>query len=387
MSSSSETLRPAPSPGPGPAHAPAPSRPRPGAIPDDAARTRRRWPRLILMFVVPLAVVIGGGWWYLTSGRWVSTDDAYGQAAILQVAANISGRVVAVPVHDNEYVKKGQILFRIDDAKYLAARDHAKAALDAARLQVESMRATYRQRQSELQTAQDTLNYAQREYNRQAGLLATHTVSQAQFDQARHGLDVAKSQVASSQEMIAVALASLGGNPDIKTNEHPMVEQAQAQLDLADIDVDNTVVRAPENGTVTLVNKLPVGTYLNPAMPTFALVGTDDVWVEANFKETDLTHMRVGQEANVDIDAYPDVTFRARVQSLSPGTGSEFSVLPAQNATGNWVKVVQRLPVKLVIEHPDPQRPLRAGMSVNVDVDTGYESPLWLRIKSVLGLS
>ena len=147
------------------------------------------------------------------------------------------------------------------------------------------------------------------------------------------------------------------------------------------------MVRAPENGTVTLVNKLPVGTYLNPAMATFALVATDNVWVEANFKETDLTHMRVGQEANVDIDAYPDVTFRARVQSLSPGTGSEFSVLPAQNATGNWVKVVQRLPVKLVIEHPDPQRPLRAGMSVNVDVDTGYESPLWLRIKSALGLS
>ena len=298
MSTSSETLRPAPGPGPG--HSPAPSRPRPGALPEETTRTRRRLPRLILMFVVPLVVVIGGGWWYLTSGRYVSTDDAYGQADVLQVAANISGRVVAVEVHDNQYIKKGQVLFRIDDSTYLATRDRAKAALQAARLQVDSMRATLRQRQSDLQSAQDTLSYAQREYSRQGSLLSSHTVSQAQFDQARHAFDVAKSQVASSNEMIAVALAMLGGNADIPTNQHPMVEQAQAQLDLAEIDIDNTVVRAPENGTVTLVNKLPVGTYLTPAMPTFALVGTDEVWIEANFKETDLTHMHVGQAATVD---------------------------------------------------------------------------------------
>jgi membrane fusion protein (multidrug efflux system) len=249
------------------------------------------------------------------------------------------------------------------------------------------MRATYRQRQSELQSAQDTLNYAQREYNRQASLLSSHTVSQAQFDQARHALDVAKAQVAGANQQIAAALAGLGGDPNLPTNQHPMVQQAQAALDLAEIDIDNTVVHAPENGTVTQVSKLPLGTYLTPAMPTFALVGTDNVWVDANFKETDLNHMHVGQAATVDIDAYPDVTFKAHVQSLSPGTGSEFSVLPAQNATGNWVKVVQRLPVKLVLDNPDPQRPLRAGMSVNVEVDTGYESPLWARIKSVLGLS
>ncbi len=382
MSSSSETLRPAPAPG----HNPAPSRPRPGAIPEEAARGRRRWPRLILMFVVPLAVVIGGGWWYLTSGRYVSTDDAYGQADVLNVAPSIAGHVVEVDVHDNQYVKAGQVLFRIDDSIYLANRDRAKAALRSARLQVETMRATYRERQSELQTAQDTLNYSQREYNRQAGLLATHTVSQSQFDQARHAFDVAKSQVSSAQEQVAAALAGLGGNADIPTNQHPMVEQAQAQLDLAEIDIDNTVVRAPENGTVTLVNKLPLGTYLTPAMPTFALVGTDNVWVEANYKETDLTHMKVGQKATVDIDAYPDITFDAHVQSLSPGTGSEFSVLPAQNATGNWVKVVQRLPVRLVIDNPDPNRPLRAGMSVNVTVDTNYETSIWSSLKSMLGL-
>jgi len=382
MSSSSETLRPAPGPG----HNPAPSRPRPGAVPEETTRTRRRWPRLVLMFVLPVAVVIGGGWWYLTSGRYVSTDDAYGQADVLNVAPSVAGHVVEVDVHDNQYVKQGQVLFRIDDSTYLANRDRAKAALESARLQVDTMRATYRERQSELQTAQDTLNYTQREYNRQAGLLATHTVSQAQFDQARHAFDVAKSQVSSAQEQVAAALAALGGNPDLPTNQHPMVEQAQAQLDLAEIDIDNTVVRAPENGTVTLVNKLPVGTYLMPATPTFALVGTDNVWVEANFKETDLTHMQVGQPATVDCDAYPDVTFNGHVQSLSPGTGSEFSVLPAQNATGNWVKVVQRLVVKTVIDNPDPQRPIRAGMSCTVEVDTGYQPSIWSSLRSMLGL-
>jgi membrane fusion protein, multidrug efflux system len=376
MSSSTETLRPAP------------SRPRPGAVPEETTtRARRRWPRLVLMFIVPIAVVIGGGWWYLTSGRYETTDDAYGQADVLSVSADIAGRVVAVPVHDNEYVRKGQVLFRIDPATFLADRDKARAALSAARLQVDAMRATYRERLSEQQSAKDTLAWAQREYDRQRRLLGSHTVSQAQFDQARHALDVAKAQVASADQQVASALASLGGNADIPTNQHPQVEQAQAALDLAQINLNDTVIHAPENGTVTLVNKLPVGTYITPAMPTFALVGTDHVWVDANFKETQLTHMRVGQPATVDVDAYPDVTFQGRVASLSPGTGNEFSVLPAQNATGNWVKVVQRLPVRIEITDPDPNRPLRAGMSVNVGVDTGFVNPLWAKIQSWLGLA
>jgi membrane fusion protein, multidrug efflux system len=363
------------------------SRPRPGALPADEARARRRWPRLILMFVVPLAIVIGGGYWYLTTGRFVSTDDAYVQAAMLTVSSNVAGRVVSVEVHDNQYVKEGQVLFRINDASYNASRDKALAALQAAELQVETMRATYRQRLSDLKAAQDTLDWAQREFNREQSLMASHTVSQAQFDQARHGLDAAHAQVASANEQIAAALAALGGNPDIQTEKHPMVEQAQAVLDQTEIDLGDTIIHAPMNGTVTLVDKLPLGTYLTPAMPTFSLIGTDHTWIEANYKETDLTHMKVGQTATLDVDAYPDITFKARVQSLSPGTGSEFSVLPAQNATGNWVKVVQRLPVRLVVDNPDPQRPLRAGMSVNVDVDTGYTDPLWSRIKSILHLS
>ncbi|HWI28389.1 MAG TPA: HlyD family secretion protein [Stellaceae bacterium] len=338
--------------------------------------SRARWLRVLLMIAVPLAIVIGGGWWYLTSGRYVSTDDAYVQANTVTVSSDVSGRVVAVDVQDNQYVKAGQVLIRLDDRPYRAAVERAQAQLASARLQVEGMRATYRQRLADLAAAQDTLKYQQSEYDRQKHLLEQHVTSQSSFDQAQNHLVTAREQVAAVQQQIANILASLGGNPDIPTDEHPLVRQAQAELDQAQLNLGYTVIRAPANGIVTNVNKLPVGNYLATSMPAFSLVETDHPWIEANFKETELTHMKDGDEATVSVDAYPGITFKARVASLSPGTGSQFSVLPPQNATGNWVKVVQRLPVRLEIENPDPARPLRAGMSAYVNVDTRYQSPL-----------
>lgn len=338
--------------------------------------SRARWLRVLLMIAVPLAIVIGGGWWYLTSGRYVSTDDAYVQANTVTVSSDVSGRVVAVDVQDNQYVKAGQVLIRLDDRPYRAAVERAQAQLASARLQVEGMRATYRQRLADLAAAQDTLKYQQSEYDRQKHLLEQHVTSQSSFDQAQNHLVTAREQVAAVQQQIANILASLGGNPDIPTDEHPLVRQAQAELDQAQLNLGYTVIRAPANGIVTNVNKLPVGNYLATSTPAFSLVETDHPWIEANFKETELTHMKDGDEATVSVDAYPGITFKARVASLSPGTGSQFSVLPPQNATGNWVKVVQRLPVRLEIENPDPARPLRAGMSAYVNVDTRYQSPL-----------
>ena len=338
--------------------------------------SRARWLRVLLMIAVPLAIVIGGGWWYLTSGRYVSTDDAYVQANTVTVSSDVSGRVVAVDVQDNQYVKAGQVLIRLDDRPYRAAVERAQAQLASARLQVEGMRATYRQRLADLAAAQDTLKYQQSEYDRQKHLLEQHVTSQSSFDQAQNHLVTAREQVAAVQQQIANILASLGGNPDIPTDEHPLVRQAQAELDQAQLNLGYTVIRAPANGIVTNVNKLPVGNYLATSTPAFSLVETDHPWIEANFKETELTHMKDGDQATVSVDAYPGITFKARVASLSPGTGSQFSVLPPQNATGNWVKVVQRLPVRLEIENPDPARPLRAGMSAYVNVDTRYQSPL-----------
>jgi membrane fusion protein, multidrug efflux system len=262
------------------------------------------------------------------------------------------------------------VLFRLDDSSFKIALEKAKAQLASTQLQIDGMRATYRQRQADVKAAEDTVGYMQREADRQSQLLATHVTSQQKYDEARHNLDNARQVLSSAQQQLNNVLASLGGDPNMPTDQHPLMLQAKAQVDQAALDLGDTIVRAPSNGYVTMVDKLPVGQYLNAATPAFQLVSTDRVWIEANFKETDLTRMRPGQNATVTIDTYPDRSFSARVDSISAGTGSEFSVLPPQNATGNWVKIVQRVPVRLVIENPDADHPLRAGMSAVVEVDT-----------------
>ncbi len=345
---------------------------------------RRGWLRYALMVVVPLALVLGAGYWWLTSGRYAETDDAYVQADMVQISADVAGRVVKVEVGDNQPVKAGQVLFRIDDRNYVIALDHAAAQLDAAKLQIDGLRATYRQKLAELKQAQDTLAYQQREFDRQERLFADHVTSQSSVDAARHALDMARQQVAATEQEIASTLAALGGNPDIRTADHPLVQQAQAQVDQAKLDLSHTVIAAQIDGTVTKVDKLPVGEYLNAATPAFSLVANQS-WIEANFKETDLTHMKPGQKATIDIDTYPDHAFTCTVQSIGAGTGSMFSVLPPQNATGNWVKVVQRIPVRLVCDDLDPDRPFRAGMSADVEVDTTYRHPLLVRLDRIFG--
>lgn len=360
--------------------------------PAETSSTRVRRPlrqrlRLPLMLAAPVVIALAVGYVYLTGGRVVSTDDAYVQAARVSISTDVPGRVVQVAVHDNETVRQGQLLFRLDDRPFRIAVENAKAALAGARLKVESLKSTYRQRQADLAVAQETLAYQQREYDRQKQLLASHVASQAQFDQARHAYDNARRQVEVAQQQVAGALADLGGNPGIPTDQHPLVQQAQAELDRAQLNLSYTIVRAPEDGVVTRVDQLQAGDYINAATPTFALVATHRLWIEANFKETALTHMRSGQPATVSVDTYPDKVFRARVATLSPGTGSSFSLLPPQNATGNWVKVVQRLPVRIVLDQLDPSRPLHAGLSVSVDVDTGYQRPLLRTIARFLGLA
>jgi membrane fusion protein, multidrug efflux system len=351
--------------------------------PGSSGKVRRNWRRFALMFSVPVVLAVGAGYFYLSAGRYVSTDDAYVKADMVSLSADVPGRVIAVEVRDNQKVKAGQVLFRLDDRTYRIAVERADAALSSARLQVDGMRATYRQRQADLKQTEDTLAYQDREFARQQQLLAEKVTSQQKFDEARHALDNARQGVAAMQQQIAVMVASLGGDPNIPTDQHPLVQQAQAQLDQARLDLSHTVVYAPSDGIVTKVDKLPIGEYLREATPAFSLVSTEHVWIEANYKETDLTHMHPGQEATIDIDTYPDHTFTARVESIGAGTGSEFSVLPSQNASGNWVKVVQRIPVRLVLDNPDPDRPLRTGMSVDVDVDTLYRHPLAVKLSNL----
>ena len=333
-------------------------------------RTRLRLP---LMVLGPVIVAVVAAYLYLTGGRFESTDDANVQSARVAISANVAGRVQDIAVRDNQAVHRDDILFRLDDAPFRIAVDEASAQLASARLQIESLKANYRQRQSELTSAKDTLAFQQTEYDRQKRLLGSGIASQSQVDRATHALDEARAQVAGAQQQISAVIANLGGNPNIEPDRHPLVQQAQALLDRAKLNLSYTVVKAPSDGIVTRVEQLQVGTYISASAPVFALVSTGNIWIEANFKEDQLTHMRVGQAASVEVDSYPGKTFEGKVASVSPGTGSQFSVLPPENATGNWVKVVQRLPVRVELEHLDPAFPLHAGLSANVSVDTRHQ--------------
>lgn len=345
--------------------------------PPPAERGRWQRLRLPLMILGPAIVAVVAAYFYLTGGRFQSTDDAYVQTARVAISANVAGRVLELAVRDNQAVRKGDVLFRLDDAPFRIAVEEAGAQLAAARLQVETLKANYRQRQAELASAQDTLAFQQREYERQQRLIASGISSQLQVDRAQHALDGARTQVAGVQQQIGAVAASLGGNPDIAPERHPMVQQAQALLDRARLNLSYTVVAAPSDGVVTRVEQLQVGSYINASAPVFALVSTGDIWIEANFKEDQLTHMRVGQTVSVEVDSYPGKTFEGRVASVSPGTGSQFSLLPPENATGNWVKVVQRLPVRVELATLDPSFPLHGGLSANVSVDTRHQRHLF----------
>jgi membrane fusion protein (multidrug efflux system) len=347
------------------------------ADPDAQPRGWRQRLRYPLMMAGLVLVAAGAGYFYLTGGRFEATDDAYVQTARVAISANVAGRVQEVAVRDNQAVHRGDILFRLDDAPFRIAAEEAAAQLAAARLQVQMLKATYRQRQAELTSSRETLAFQQREADRQRNLLASGIASQSQVDRALHALDEARAKVAGSQQQVNAAAASLGGNPDIAPDRHPSVQQAQAALDRARLNLSYTVIAAPGDGVVTRVDQLQVGSYINASAPVFALVSVGDIWIEANFKENQLAHMRVGQSAEVRIDSYPGRVFEGKVASVSPGTGSQFSVLPPENATGNWVKVVQRLPVRVELDKADPAFPLHGGLSATVSVDTGHQRHLF----------
>lgn len=333
-----------------------------------APLARWRWPAMIAGPVIILGLT---AYFVLTSGRTETTDDAYVQAAKAPISASVSGRVTEVDVVENQHVKAGQVLFKLDPADAQVAAQRAEASVSAARLQVVGLRAALDQQQLLLKSALQTAAFTAKEATRQTALVNAGVTSREQAASAAHAAELASDQAAVARQQVATALANLGG-ASVSSDAYPAVLQARAAEAATRLDMVHTVVVAPKDGVVTRVDQLQVGAYVNPAQTVFFLINGKP-WVEANFKENQLKKMRVGQRVKIKIDALGNQALAGHVASFSPGAGSAFSALPAQNATGNWVKVAQRLPVRIAFDRTPPDVAGRAGLSatVAVDVTTG----------------
>jgi membrane fusion protein (multidrug efflux system) len=326
---------------------------------------RFRWP---MMIGGPLILVAVAAWFILNAGKTQSTDDAYVQIAKAPVAASISGRVVEVMVTENQHVRRGQPLFRLDPRDLAVAADESAAKLAQAEGQVLGLHASWAQAHAKLAQARTTLAFAQREAARQRALYDAGVGSKDDADKAAHAVETARADIATARAAELQAAAYLGGPPNGSIRSHPLVQAARADVERTRLNQSYGVIVAPTDGVVTRVDQLQPGAYVNAAQTVFWLIrGTP--WVEANFKEDQIGKMRVGQPAVIKIDAFPKVEFAAHVESFSPGTGQVFSALPAQNATGNWVKVTQRLPVRIAFDRPPPEMAARGGLSAHVKVD------------------
>lgn len=340
-------------------------------IPDTeaAGRSRRRRIRRLLFLVVPVLALVAGVYLFLFGGRYVTTENAYIKASIVNVGSEVNGKVAEVAVSENQPVRAGQLLLRIDSRPYDVALRDAEARLQQARLQIGSMKATFAQNQSALAAARDDLVYARKQYLRIRNLREREAVSQSTLDQVQHDLDVSESTVRQLDSELAETRAQLGGDPRIAPELHPYVMAAQAALEKAKLDVERCELRAPIDGIASQVPQR--GQYASPGLPLLSVVANRSTWIEANFKEDQLARIRAGAPVEVEVDAYPGRRWQARVDSIGQATGAEFAMLPPQNASGNWVKIVQRIPVRLSLQHRDDDPELRAGMSAYVKVDAG----------------
>jgi membrane fusion protein (multidrug efflux system) len=335
-------------------------------------RLRKQLLRWTLMAGGVLAVIIGGGFYWLSGGRWVETDDAYVQADSMTMSTDVSGIVTSIPVHEGQAVRTGEILFTLDPQKFQIALDNGRANLAQIRLNVEAAKADYQAALRDTAARQQQVNADQATYDRYASLVKDRAVTQQATDDARFKLAADQQAVRARESQARALLAKLDGNPDIAVADMPSFKQAQAQVAEAEREMNHSVVRAPYDGIVTQVNKLQIGMFLGASTAAFGLVSTDHVWVEAEPKETQLTFAKNDDPVDVSFDLYPGRVWQGHVESVAPATDQNFALLPAQNSSGNWVKVVQRIPVRIRIDTRADDPPLRAGMSADIDIDTGH---------------
>jgi membrane fusion protein (multidrug efflux system) len=340
------------------------------------SRSLRRMLRPILMLGGIAVVAIGAGLYWVTGGRVVSIYDAYVRAAKEVIATDVSGLVAEVPVREGQRVAKGDVLLRLDPRQFQIALAGAKANLNGMVSTLEAMKLDYQRmlRDAQVKAAQVEADLAS--YERYANLVKSGGVTRADYDNARFLLAADRQALEALKVQAGVQLARLGGTPDVDVTTMADYLQAKARVDEAQRQLDHTVIYAPFAGIVTQVDSVQPGMYLAASVAAFGLVSTERVWVEANPKETELTYVKPGDPVDVVVDTYPSRVWKGRVESISPNSGSEFSVLPAQNTSGNWVKVVQRIPVRILVERDKADPELRTGMSVTADIDTAHHRTL-----------
>ena len=335
------------------------------------ARIGRKRLRTILLVGLPALVLVIGLGIYLSGGRYISTDNAYVGAQKVLITPDISGKIVNVAIREGQHVNSGDELFTLDREPFALALAQAKAKLDAARSDFDKLKSNLKSLNILAELAEKNVDLKQRDVDRKTKLVSSQAGSQADLDTALAAVVAAKLQAEFAVQQRDTTLTQLLGNPDLPLEKFPEYAQAKAALDSAQRDFDHTIVRAPMPGTATQVDNIQLGRFVAAGTPVLSVVDDQAPWVDANPKETDITHLRIGQRATIDVDSFPDHTFTGTVVAVSPGTGAQFSILPPQNATGNWVKVVQRVPVRIAFDKSDDTRLLRSGMSVNVEIDTG----------------
>ena len=340
--------------------------------------------RTVFLIVIPLLAVCVGLYLYAAGGRYVSTDNAYVKANVIIITPEVSGRVTSVLVADNQAVEADDVLLQLDSSPLEITLNRARAQMAVIRTELESLRADYGETVVQAQQAEDKVRHLDRRYKRQRKLLKQGLSSEEKHDEAKHDLQVARREVQIIQQRVQRVLAQLAGNEVLPVGQHPRYLTAQTTYDQAVIDLKAATIRAPASGIVSNM-KLQVGEYAQAGKPIFSLIENQPIWVEANLKETQLTHILPGQQATIVADAYPDKIWESVISSIAPATGAEFSILPPQNASGNWVKVVQRIPIKLVITDQAGGPKLRAGMTVSVRIDTRRNRELSGQMRDAMG--
>jgi membrane fusion protein (multidrug efflux system) len=337
-------------------------------------RDRRR---LLLLVVLPIVAVVGGLVFYLSGGRYATTDDAYVGAQKVMITPDISGKVQRIVVKEGQHVARGDVLFEIDPVPFRLALQQAQAGVETAKTNYNTLKSNVSAYSQMLDLAQQGIELKQRDVERKTTLVRNNSGSQLDLDTSTTNLVMAQGQLQLLKQQLASSLNQLLNDPNLPLENFPPYRQAEAQRDEAQRNLDHTTLRAPIDGVATQVESIQLGRFLAAGSPVFSIIDDGRPWVDANLKESDFTYLAAGQPVTMEVDAFPDHTFTGTVGSLSPGTGSQFSILPPQNATGNFVKVVQRVPIRIYFDYSDPAvKKLKAGMSTYVWVDTGHRRTL-----------